>query len=269
MTNYKIGFNVYNYPPEDLLDYAFEKRLDHIEINLTQPHSSIKSFNEERIEKLNEKTSAYDIQLSFHLPTEINISDIIFYKRKKNIKYISDTIELANKLNVKNITAHMGLFFWFPIESRQRNNALKRYTKSLADLLGKCNQYNVNLALENVTPLPQGSDYFLLGDNINDLEFVFSELESPNIKFCLDTGHANNAEGVSEYIDHFKDKLAVVHFHDNNGNDDSHLPVGEGNINWKEMAIKLKEINFTGPFISECKNLKPYEAANGLRNHLI
>ncbi|MGD8778178.1 MAG: sugar phosphate isomerase/epimerase family protein [Ignavibacteria bacterium] len=269
MNKYKFGFNVYNYTPEELLDYSKESNLNHIEINLSKPHSSLDSFDEKRIEELKKKACDGNIEFSFHLPYEINIADNIYYKSRSNIAYISKSIDLAAKLGIKYITSHMGFFFWFPVEKWQRDKSLKRFVQNMPEILQKCNHRNVNIAIENVTPLPHGSEHLLLGDNLNDLYFVFSELESPNLKFCLDTGHANIAEGFEKYLDCFSDKLVSIHYHDNHGNDDSHLPVGKGNIDWSKLGKRLKEINFTGPFVSECRNIKPHEAAEALNKFLL
>ena len=132
----------------------------------------------------------------------------------------------------------------------------------------KCNKLSIVLALENVNPLPDGSDHLLLGDNINDFEFIFSNIDSPYIKFCLDTGHANLAEGVEKYLDNFSEKLHAVHYHDNLGNDDSHLIINSGNIDWELFAKKIKKANFYGPFVSECRNQKPHESASLLARYL-
>ena len=119
-----------------------------------------------------------------------------------------------------------------------------------------------------MTPLPHGSDHMLLGDNINDFDFVFSQIDSQSVKFCLDTGHANMAEGVDKYLDTFSEKLHTVHYHDNLGNDDSHLIISSGNIDWKLFAKKIKDANFYGPFVSECKNQKPHDSALILNSFL-
>jgi sugar phosphate isomerase/epimerase len=97
--------------------------------------------------------------------------------------------------------------------------------------------------------------------NLEDFLYLFERLNSKHFMFCLDTGHANVAEGVIPYINYFWDKIKAIHFHDNLGDDDTHLPIGKGNINWNEVASALKKINFTGPMISECRKLKPHEAA--------
>ncbi len=269
MEPYKFGFNVFNYPPEKFLEYSRDNSLTHIEINLSQKHSSISSFDEQRIENLKSFASENGIQFSFHLPYETNIADNIFSLSNSNSRYMCKAIELAGKLGAGIITSHMGFFFWFPVEKWQREKALLRFVNRMKKIIDKCHKAGVILALENVTPLPPGTDHLLLGDNPGDFDYVFEELNSPYIRFCLDTGHANIGEGALTYLERFKEKLVNVHYHDNNGKDDEHLPVGEGNINWEALTGKFKEIGYNGPFISECRNLRPHEASEKLKKYLV
>jgi sugar phosphate isomerase/epimerase len=258
------GFNVFNSPIEDYLEYSSKHNLKHIEINLSKSHSSLNSFDLDRIKALKERINALGITISLHLPNQINIADNISRLNKKNIKYLIDSIELANSIGAKYINLHLGFFFWFPVSQWQRDKALLRFITNIGSVLEKCEEKGVTLALENVTPLTEGSDHYLLGDNIKDFVHIFTEIDSPWLKFCLDTGHANLSEGVNEYISAFSEKLISVHYHDNNGSDDSHLIVGEGNINWTEFWDKINSGSFKGPFISECRGLYPHEAANKL-----
>jgi sugar phosphate isomerase/epimerase len=264
MEDYKLGFNVYNSTLENMLDYSLENNLSHIEVNLSKSHSSVESFDQKRIKYLKQRTSELEIDISFHLPSQINIADNIARLSRKNIRYISKTIELANEMGVKYINSHLGFFFWFPVSRWQRDKALVRFVKNLEMIVQICEEKKVHLAFENVTPLPEGSEHYLLGDNLEDFKFIFEEIQSPWIKFCLDTGHANIAEGVNNYIDEFSEKLIAVHYHDNDGSDDSHKLVGEGNIDWKVFWEKLDSINFKGPFISECRGLLPHESVKKL-----
>lgn len=268
MKNYKFGLNVYNYTPEEILDYVSENNLKHIEINISKAHSSVASFDLDRINALKEKAELNKIEFSLHLPNAINIADNIPTFRKKDIKYFKNALQLAEKLGVKHINFHMGFFFWFPIEKWKRNKALNRFVTQLQVLINICEEKKITLAIENVVPLPQGSPHYLLGDNIEDIKFVFSQIDSDYLKFCLDTGHANMAEGVTEYLNHFSDKLIAVHYHDNLGNDDSHLEIGEGNINWKNLAKSFNQIKFQGPYISECRDSKPHISAEKLSKYL-
>lgn len=162
----------------------------------------------------------------------------------------------------------MGFFFWFPIEKRKRDNALNRFVKNIKPLLEISEDKNIPLVVENVVPLPHGFEHFHLGDNIDDFSFIFDQIDSSSLKFCLDTGHANMADGVEEYLNHFSDKLFAVHYHDNIGNNDSHLEIGEGNVDWDCLANYLNKIDFSGPFISECRNSKPHISAQKFTEYL-
>lgn len=257
----KFGFNVFNQPPEDFFEYAAINNLKHIEINLTQEHSSLTSFDIKRIRKLNKLASKHKISLSFHLPFTINISEIISLIRKRNIEYLKNCIILGRKLKITHITTHIGNFYWFPSKKIMRQNALDRFVKYLNDIIKICELNKVTLALENVVPIPPGSDYFFLGDSISDFDFIFRNIKSDYLKFCLDTGHANIAEGVIPYMQNYKEKLVAIHYHDNSGFDDEHLPIGKGTVPWKEVMLTLKQIKYRGPIISECRNISHEDAA--------
>jgi len=136
-------------------------------------------------------------------------------------------------------------------------------------VLKDCEDLKVKLALENVNPMPKDSEFFYLGDNLKDFEFLFSKLESPYMNLCLDIGHANTSEGPLAYLQKFGNKIINVHFHDNKGKYDDHLDVGEGTVPWEKVADAFKEIRFYGPFISECFKLKPHEAKDALLRYFL
>lgn len=257
----KYGFNVYDRQPEDLFEYAFSYGLHHIEINLSQEKLSVETFTADRINKLRDLAKSHNIQLSFHIPYYINISEILVPLRRSNISYLLKCIQIAGELNATHVTLHVGSFYWFPVEQWERKKALKRFIKSLAKILKVCEDKNVIIALENLTPIPRGSEYYLLGDNVEDFKFIFSSIDSNCIKFCLDTGHANMGEGVLEYTNNFHNKLSCIHYHDNNGLNDEHLPVGKGKVPWGNLATELINIKYQGPIISECRTIEAHESA--------
>ena len=257
----KFGFNVFNQPPEEFFEYAKENKLRHIEINLTQDNSVLKSFDNKRIRNIKRLSEKHNVKLSIHLPFTVNISEIIRTIRKSNILFLLDSIKLAERINATHVTAHIGNFYWFPVERIMRQKALSRFLKYLKEILDYCKSSNIYLALENVVPIPHGSEFYLLGDNIDDFKYIFDNVDSQNLKFCLDTGHANIGGGIKEYINCFKDKLVCVHYHDNSGKNDEHLPVGKGTVQWNLLAEELESIKYRGPLVSECRNIKPHEAA--------
>jgi sugar phosphate isomerase/epimerase len=74
----------------------------------------------------------------------------------------------------------------------------------------------------------------------------------PNIGITFDVGHANiNREAVSYLRSIPVEKIVNMHIHDNSGKDDEHSPVGQGNINFRELIHYLKEKNYQGNFVIE------------------
>ena len=263
----KFGLLAVKKPIEEMFAVANESGISHIEIDLIKEHSYVETFDAKRISKVNKLSKKFNISISLHIPYTINPSDKIPMIRKANVEYFKKCIRLANKLNATHITTHIGYCNGLPSWTWMRKQALDRLILSLKEVLPLCSKHKVYLALENVNPMPNDSEFFYLGDNIGDLEYLYNKVKSPYLKLCLDTGHANTNEGPVKYIKKFSKKLISVHFHDNKGKYDEHLAIGEGTINWKILAKEFKNIKFYGPFVSEVFSRSPQEAREDLQQY--
>lgn len=71
---------------------------------------------------------------------------------------------------------------------------------------------------------------------------------------CWDTGHANmHYKGGDQWdplhvVGH---RLHATHIHDNRAKDDLHLLPYDGTINWPRVVAALRDIQYTGDFVSE------------------
>jgi sugar phosphate isomerase/epimerase len=76
---------------------------------------------------------------------------------------------------------------------------------------------------------------------------LFDALDSPHIRFCFDTGHANafGSAPYTEWMEILGDRLGEIHIHDNDGTTDQHLPVGEGNFPFRELLALVRRENLT------------------------
>ena len=114
----------------------------------------------------------------------------------------------------------------------------KRYFKALADVAGKL---GVTVCLENM-PCRE----FPLASTASILELI-EDINSPHLKFCFDTGHANRiGDSVADAVRAAGKNLKILHVHDNMGDKDSHLVPYEGTIDWGEFAEALYDIGFDG-----------------------
>jgi len=101
-------------------------------------------------------------------------------------------------------------------------------------LVGVAEKNGVTIAVENTS----SADY---------LSYVFDNIDSPNLRFCYDTGHNHCNEPKIDLLEMFGSRLGALHLHDNNGNDDDHLIPFEGSINWKKIMAKIAATNYAGP----------------------
>ncbi|MCW4005954.1 MAG: sugar phosphate isomerase/epimerase [Candidatus Bathyarchaeota archaeon] len=263
----RFGFDVVEKPVGEYFAYAREYGLAHLEVDLNVEHEFIETFDAKRITNLKKLSKEYAVTVSLHTPFSINPADRISMLRRANVAYLKRCVQVASDLAATHLTTHIGHCNGLPEWNWLRRQGLEQLVLSLKETLSLCKEHDVVLALENVNPMPKDSEFFYLGDNINDFEFLFSQLPSRYLKMCLDTGHAHTAEGVTTYIEKFKDKIVNVHFHDNNGKNDQHLNVGDGTIPWQQVAQAFKNAGFTGPYISECFKTTPHQAKADLQKY--
>ncbi|MCP4214752.1 MAG: sugar phosphate isomerase/epimerase [bacterium] len=261
------GFMVFEKPIEEYFDYAVTHGLKHLELDMLKKHSHLKTFTPIRIQKIKESAQRHGIQLSLHPAYNINLGARFSFIRNRHISYLRQCIILASQLGMKHITSHIGHFHRTAIWAAPRSGTLERAVRSIGIILKTCEEYDVQLALENVMPLPPEAGFLFLGDNIDDFRYIFSSLDSPCLKMCLDIGHANTNEGPLEYVKQLGDKFVNVHFHDNMGTHDDHIDVGTGTVPWKELCAALNGINYDGPYVSECFKSTPHEASARLETY--
>lgn len=69
--------------------------------------------------------------------------------------------------------------------------------------------------------------------------------EVPDLKVHLDFGHANIGRNNHEvFCSQLGKSIKHVHFSDNRSSADHHMPLGVGNINWKNAVKSLKSIEY-------------------------
>lgn len=80
------------------------------------------------------------------------------------------------------------------------------------------------------------------------------DINSPYLKICFDTGHANMfGTPIGESVRELGELIAVVHAHDNFADDDTHNVPYNGTVDWMNFAEALFDIGFDGVISLECK----------------
>jgi sugar phosphate isomerase/epimerase len=120
----------------------------------------------------------------------------------------------------------------------KRKIVLDNLIKSLREIVSHAKGYNVDVMLEN-TPVSNGIH------NVDEFKYIIDNVATLFVH--LDIPHAFTSGGmksVIDYINTFRDKIIHIHWHDNHGQKDEHLPIGEGSIDHQKAIKALKDIGY-------------------------
>ena len=90
-----------------------------------------------------------------------------------------------------------------------------------------------------------------------DIQFLFERLKKKRVGFCLDTGHSSafGQSDIENWLKTLGPYLGQLHLHDNHGNEDEHLAIGSGIIDFAKVFKHFKNSKDIPPIIT----LEPHE----------
>jgi sugar phosphate isomerase/epimerase len=239
-----------------LLSNGLNSQIDFSEIKETGINnvelSSPSHIDLENIKKI--KNSNLNIFSAHSDFIDVDISSPDAYSREKSIMLTNTRIRMLSEIGTKIIVVHPGDWYENQVEKEERvNNSIN----SLVQIASFAAGLNIKVAVEN---LPPG----FVADDINTMKRILEETRKAanlngSLGICLDTGHANLTNNLTDYLKHFSRDIITMHIHDNFGNnnndprnagDDKHLLPGTGMINWNKFFDNLDD-SYNGGFIFE------------------
>jgi len=220
--------------PEDVTA-LYELGLQFAEIPIIDPDKIISL--KEAYKDLSQRTGLYYL---CHGPREGDPNDT----ETLEVSYLPKLIRVLNimpELDMRFLTVHLWMDPRFI-----RPKAISYKVGFLKRLIDLGREAGIEICLEN------------LSETSNHLSDVFKAL--PHLNLTLDIGHAqllssrNTSYG---FIDRFPERIKHVHIHDNYGGespeDDLHLPVGKGIVEFEKILRKLKTIGYGRTFTLELR----------------
>ena len=182
----------------------------------------------------------YNLKYSIHAPfMDVNIASLQKSSRLNSIEQIKSSIDLANKIDAEAVVVHPGLITF--LGRNFEDEVYKLANDSIKEIGEYGEDLGVLITIENMPAFES-----MIYQNINDLNELLVSLD---MSMTLDIGHANHAGYGPDEM--YFDSIKHIHAHDNNGDDDSHLPLGEGNIDLKHFINTLEANNYDGIYIIE------------------
>lgn len=198
----------------------------------------IHALSKDRVAILKEVAKSKSIKYTVHAPfADMNIASPAKPILKASLKRLEESLSLTNALDAKLWVFHggnqTGISMFYPGKEWTKNTESIRVLHKIAE------NYGVNIALEN---LPQ--KYGFIMKNPDDFIRFYRETSLNDIGIVLDVGHAN-LEGYTEsFLRKLPDKIVHMHLSDNAGENDQHLGIGDGKIDWNQFAQTLKDIAY-------------------------
>lgn len=175
----------------------------------------------------------YQLPCSIHGPfLDLNVGSRDEGIRKVSLTRYAQAFAAARIFEPVQMVLHSGYDRWHYGDSENGEKWLETSMRGWEWALEETEALGLTLALENV-----------FEHRPEILSQLLRRMDADRLKFCFDIGHCNLFSAVSakEWIDEMRDYLVEIHIHDNRGQDDDHLAIGEGKIDFAAFFCHLQE----------------------------
>jgi len=168
-------------------------------------------------------------------------------------KRLTQSLHAAHQLGAHLMVVHPGYDRWrYPkLAGTWASNAVETFVP----LLELAARYDCRLALENI--------YEATPDTLLAL---VEGVSSPWLGYCFDIGHWRlfGTSSMGDWLAALAPRLMHLHLHDNHGQSDEHLPVGEGGIDFAPLMHALASLKHRPSITLEAHD--PGELHRSLKN---
>lgn len=231
----------------DLLETVRNHGINAVELRcewpLFDPEEII--FKKNYIKKLKELLQTMELTPLLHASyIDVNLASTSDLLRTAAVKRIVNCVKVAYLLDAKYVTLHMGYLHEDYLPKRM-NTIRKLAKKSLISILNVARDYQVKICIENKE---KKRKRHLMTDPYEIMNFIDSLNNYHEILFVtFDVGHANTwGCDLKTFFDVIREKIRVIHLHDNHGTADEHLALGEGSIDFDNLLPYI---------VSKCNNV--------------
>ena len=229
-----------NYPLADLekeIEWIAAGGFDFVDLTLEPERAMPEALDPAAIRRRLAETGLGAVgHTAYYLPLTSPIPGL----KEAAFEYFRRCLDFFAAVGVKLVNVHP----YTKIPLYGRDWIRQRQVDVLAELLSLARAAGLKLMLENTPPL---------FNTPAELKPVFRAL--PDLGFHLDVGHANlgaPANLTGRLLADFGERLLHVHLNDNlGGEEDLHLPLGAGRINWPWVARMLRRHGYDGTMTLE------------------
>lgn len=155
--------------------------------------------------------------------------------RNQRIRYTKQLIDLAAKVNAKNISITSGRC----LSENPPNQAINHLINSLMEIMDYAERREINVGIEY--------EPGLLIENGKELNELIQRVGSNRLGANLDLGHADViGEDIPTLLSSLTSRIWNIHLEDIADHKHYHLIPGKGNIDFNQLFNHVKQIEYTG-----------------------
>jgi len=198
-------------------------------------------YSQHEIEQIADWMECYGLRLcDVHgsAGQEKNWGAFVEYERLAGVELVQNRIEMAARLGSDVVVMHLPP----EPEGTEGKDMFKAQLQKSLDELNPCATENgVCIALENG----------VAETRFGMIEWALSRYDPAYVGVCYDAGHGNIHAGSLDWLERWKDRLAAIHLHDNDGSDDQHRLPFAGTVDWERLVRIIAQSSYT-----KCVNLE-------------
>lgn len=169
-----------------------------------------------------EPLESYSAHFSIHAPSRgVNLASLLEPVRRASVEVTDQVFSIAADVGAS-VIVHPGYYAW----ASEREKAEDRLAQSLDDLSCAAEERGVRFLVENMGDW----EYFFLRTP-DELRLI------GDCGFAFDVGHANQNRCIGGFLNAC---IGHCHLHDNCGDTDAHLAIGEGTIDFTRVMEKIR-----------------------------
>lgn len=234
--------------PEDSFAVAAEAGFNFVELNMD--HAFHRSrLDPGRVRALSER---FDVDLVVHLPYRLDAASPAEHVRRGARRELLAAVDAACETGADRGVFHARSLAHPKKWSHEQVRGL--VVDSVAEVADRAADRGFEACAENLKgPFVDISDFPTL-------------VERTDASLCLDTGHAyatgHDAAWQADFLRRHGDRVAHVHLNDTrDDDDDEHLPVGIGHVDFERIAAAMRETDWSGTCTHEVYDVSGHEYA--------
>ncbi len=221
-----------NYPARNILDearWAADNGFDALDLTIEGPAALVDRFDPVELRALLDATGMRVVgHTAWYLPFASPVERV----RRAAIEEVAASLPIFAAVGARLVNVHIarGIPLYGDEDELQRNGA------SFAELAHLAEPYGIQIIVEH----PPSRRFGLA-----EIRAILDA--DPRLGLHLDVGHAFIAGiDLEQLLDDLESRLRHVHFSDNRGQEDDHMPIGAGKIDWQQTIRLLKRAGYDG-----------------------